>query len=149
MTHSNTKYTLPLGVIEMREMIPHRYPFMLVDRVIACTPKTVTGIKNVSITDFYFQGHFPNNPVVPGVLIIEGIAQTMAIFGHLNNLVSSSTCYLTEVIKARFRQQAVPGDVLRYESRLVKQRKFFFWFDTEAYIGDNLAASAYISAYME
>ncbi len=147
--YGNTDYVLPLGPMEIRRMLPHRYPFALIDRIISCDPQMVVGIKNVSIGDLILQGHFPDDPVFPGVLIIEGVAQTAAIFGHLNELVKTSTCYLTEVTKARFRQQAVPGDVLRYESRMVRQRKFFFWFEAEAYIEEQLAATLNFSAYME
>lgn len=141
------KHTLPTA--EIRQMIPHRYPFLFVDRVISCTDKTVVGLKNISINEWYFQGHFPDNPVVPGVLLLEGLAQTAAIFGHLNELMKDSNCYLTEIIKARFRKQAVPGDTIHYHGTLVKQRKSFFWFDCKALIGDEIAASAQLSAYLE
>lgn len=148
-TYGNTDYVLPLGPLEIRRMLPHRYPFALIDRVTDCNQQMAVGIKNVSMGDLILQGHFPDNPVFPGVLIIEGVAQTAAVFGHLNELVKTSTCYLTEVSRARFRQQAVPGDVLRYESRMLRQRKFFFWFEAEAYIGQQLAASLNFSAWME
>lgn len=138
-----------LATATIRQMIPHRYPFLFVDRVISCTDKTVVGLKNISINEWYFQGHFPNNPVVPGVLLLEGLAQTAAIFGHLNGLMKDSNCYLTEIIKARFRKQARPGDVVHYQGTLVKQRKSFFWFDGQVSIGDKPAASAQLSAYME
>ena len=141
------KHTLSTATIE--QMLPHRYPFLFVDRVVSCTDKAIVGRKNVSINEWYFQGHFPDNPVVPGVLLIEGLAQTAAIFGHLNSLMKDSNCYLTEIIKARFRKQAVPGDVLYYHGTLVKQRKSFFWFDGEVYIDDEVVASAQLSAYME
>ncbi len=148
-SYRHSGYVLPLGPMEIRRMLPHRYPFALIDRVISCDAQLAVGIKNVSIGDLILQGHFPDAPIFPGVLIIEGVAQTAAVFGHLNELVKTSTCYLTEITKARFRQQAVPGDVLRYESRMVKQRKFFFWFEAEAYIEERLAATLNFSAYME
>lgn len=147
--YGNTDYVLPLGPMEIQRMLPHRYPFALIDRVIDCDAQMAVSIKNVSIGDLILQGHFPNAPIFPGVLIIEGVAQTAAVFGHLNELVKTSTCYLTEVTQARFRQQAVPGDVLRYESRMVRQRKFFFWFEAKAYIEARLAATLNFSAYME
>lgn len=142
-------YNLPVEATEIRQMIPHRYPFLLVDRVTSCTDKMVVAIKNVSINEPYFQGHFPNNPVVPGVLLIEGLAQTAAIFGHLNGLMKDANCYLTEVIKARFRKQATPGDVLHYHGTLTKQRKSFFWFNGEVCISNKTVASAQLSAFME
>ena len=147
--YGNTDYVLPLGPMDIRRMLPHRYPFALIDRVISCDAQMAVGIKNVSMGDLILQGHFPDAPIFPGVLMIEGVAQTAAVFGHLNELVKTSTCYLTEVSKARFRQQAVPGDVLRYESRMVRNRKFFFWFEAEAYIEEQLAATLNFSAYME
>ena len=147
--YGSTGYVLPLGPTVIRRMLPHRYPFALIDRVISCDAQMAVGIKNVSMGDLILQGHFPNEPVFPGVLIIEGAAQTAAVFGHLNELVKTSTCYLTEVSKTRFRQQAVPGDVLRYESRMVRRRKFFFWFEAEAYIEQQLVATLNFSAYME
>ena len=139
----------PLPTTTIGQMIPHRYPFLFVDRVISCTDKKIVGLKNVSINEWYFQGHFPNNPVVPGVLLLEGLAQTAAIFGYLNELLKDSNCYLTEIIKARFRKQAVPGDVLHYHGTLVNQRKSFFWFEGEVHIGNEIVAKAQLSAYME
>ena len=141
------KHTLPTATID--QMIPHRYPFLFVDQVISCTDKKIVGLKNISINEWYFQGHFPDNPVVPGVLLLEGLAQTAAIFGYLNDLMKDSNCYLTEIIKARFRKQAVPGDVLHYHATLVNQRKSFFWFNGEVYIGNEITAKAQLSAYME
>ena len=136
----------PLDVNAIKDLIPHRYPFLLIDRVHACDAASVSASKNVSCGDYFFQGHFPAKPVMPGVLIVEGLAQTAAVFGRLNVTTPASLCLLTSINKARFRQQVIPGDALRYEVQLQKKRMPFFWFSGEASVDGNCVASAELSA---
>ena len=140
----------PLGVVEIEKLIPHRYPFLLVDRVVSCNSTEACAHKSVSIGDIFFQGHFPSYPVMPGVLLVEGLAQTAGILMRLQTSPPfspppSSLCFLTEVSKARFRRQVVPADVVRYTVRLLKQRQAFYWFAGEAHVEEELAASAELS----
>ncbi len=136
----------PMGIAEIERCIPHRYPFLLVDRVISCEPgQSIVAKRQVSASDPLLQGHFPGNPIVPGVLIIEGLAQSSAILGKLTKGTCNS-CLLLEVENTRFRRMVVPGDVLEYRVQLVKMRKDFLWFAGEAWVDTELATSAAFSA---
>ena len=136
----------PLDINAIKELIPHRYPFLLIDRVDTCDKESVRACKNVSSGDFFFQGHFPAKPIMPGVLIVEGLAQTAAVFGRLNITTPASLCLLTSISKAKFRQQVIPGDTLYFDVRLQKQRQPFFWFTGEASVDGSCVASAELSA---
>ncbi|MGD9535784.1 MAG: 3-hydroxyacyl-ACP dehydratase FabZ [Alphaproteobacteria bacterium] len=130
-------------------LIPHRYPFLLVDRVVdVVTDDSATGIKNVSINEFYFQGHFPKRPVMPGVLIIEAMAQTAAVL-VVHTLGPSSAgklVYFMSIDSARFRRPVVPGDQLRLLVKR-KQRRLSVWkFEAEARVDDQLVADATFAA---
>jgi len=141
---------LPMDVVAIQKCIPHRFPFLLVDRVIAFAPNEfIKAIRNVSFSDPILQGHFPKNPVYPGVHIIEGLAQSAAVFGHLSTEGGCSTCLLTEVSEARFRKPVVPGDTLRYECHSVKRRSPFFWFESKAFVDNQLVATVNFSALMK
>jgi 3-hydroxyacyl-[acyl-carrier-protein] dehydratase len=122
---------LPIDVTRIQQMLPHRYPFLLVDRVVAFeSGKTLTAIKNVTINEPFFQGHFPGHPVMPGVLIIEALAQAS---GMLTQLSSPSNCteqlfYLVKVDNARFSRVVVPGDQLELrveQKRMLKRMGLF------------------------
>src|SRR5467141_1248253 len=120
-----------LYVVEIQKLLPHRYPFLMVDAIVEVERlKRIVGIKNVSINEFYFQGHFPGNPVMPGVLILEAMAQVggVLILSQIEN-AKDKLVYLTGVDKARFRRPVVPGDqlvftveVLTVKSKLIKAR---------------------------
>lgn len=115
---------VPIGRI--LETLPHRYPFLLVDRIIEVEPRErVVGIKNVTINEPFFPGHFPGNPVMPGVLIIEAMAQTGAvlIFHDHDEDMTGKYVYLAGVDKARFRRPVVPGDQLRMELEIESLRR--------------------------
>ncbi|HBW37001.1 3-hydroxyacyl-ACP dehydratase FabZ [Desulfosporosinus sp. BICA1-9] len=135
---------------EIQDIIPHRYPFLLVDRIIELDEgKRAVGIKNVSINDSFFQGHFPEHPIMPGVLIIEALAQvgTVAILkmpeyaGYLGLFAG-----LDEV---KFKRQVIPGDQLRLEVELIKLRKSFGVAKGRAYVGEELAAEGTLKFFLE
>ncbi len=147
-TESQVK--LPMDIIEIQKCIPHRYPFLLIDRVLEAVPhEYIVAIKNVSMSDPTLQGHFPGNPVMPGVLIVEAIAQAAAVLGHLSYATGLSQCLLTEVSAARFRRPVVPGDVMRFEVHVAKRRPPFFWFDAKCLIDGEVAAEVKISAFIK
>ena len=112
-----------LDVNEIRALLPHRYPFLLVDRIVEMEPERIVGIKNVTANEPFFQGHFPDFPVMPGVLIVEAMAQTAGVLvlkslgGRGNKLV-----LLVAIENARFRKPVVPGDTLRMEMRVLKRK---------------------------
>ena len=141
---------LPLNVHDIEACIPHRYPFLLIDRVIALTPnESVVALKSISGSDPILQGHFPGNPVYPGVLLVEGMAQTSAVLGLYSSGKPFDHVLLTEIEKVRFRQKVEPGVVLRYEVKLEKRRGHFFWFTGEAKVNDELVAHVTFSALMK
>jgi len=116
-----------ITIEEIQKLLPHRYPCLLVDRIIDYVPgKSAVGIKNVTVNEPHFQGHFPNRPIMPGVLIIEAMAQVGGIV--LSNLpdVDEGLCMLAGIDKARFRRPVVPGDQLRISVELltIKRRRF-------------------------
>lgn len=111
-----------LDVTMIQKILPHRYPFLLVDRITECNEKRVVGIKNVTINEPFFQGHFPGKPIMPGVLIIEAMAQTGGV-GALNikeNL--GKLAYFMSIKEAKFRKPVVPGDQLVMEVDILKQK---------------------------
>jgi UDP-3-O-[3-hydroxymyristoyl] N-acetylglucosamine deacetylase/3-hydroxyacyl-[acyl-carrier-protein] dehydratase len=112
-----------LGIEEIMKVLPHRYPFLLVDRILERTPKRVVGIKNVTINEPFFQGHFPGHPVMPGVLIIEAMAQTggMLLMGAIEN-PQSKVVYFTSLDSVKWRRPVKPGDQLRFELDLMQVR---------------------------
>lgn len=120
-TETQTRVDLPIDVIGIQAMLPHRYPFLLVDKVVAVIPgERLTAIKNVTINEPFFQGHFPGHPVMPGVLIIEAMAQASGLLTQLSEPprpadVPKPLYYLVKVDKARFSRVVGPGDQLMLE----------------------------------
>ncbi len=135
-----------MDIAEILEYLPHRYPMLLVDRVLECEPgKRITGIKNVSINEPFFSGHFPHHPVMPGVLIIEALAQVSAIlsFKTLGNKPDKeSVYYFVGIDDARFKRPVLPGDQLILESVIERRVRGIWKFSARARIGENLAAEA-------
>lgn len=125
--------------------LPHRYPFLLVDRVLESQPgERLVALKNVTANEPFFPGHFPGKPVMPGVLIIEALAQATCLLALETEKGEDGTYLLAGVDKARFKQPVIPGDQLRLEATLVKRRRGIWVFATEATIDDKLVASAEI-----
>ena len=135
-----------MDIHEILEYLPHRYPILLVDRVLECEPgKHIVGIKNVSINEPFFQGHFPHHPVMPGVLIIEALAQVSAIlsFKTLGNKPDEqSVYYFVGIDDARFKRPVLPGDQLRLEATLERNVRGIWKFAVQAKVGDAIAAEA-------
>jgi len=124
-----------VGIERVMEMIPHRYPFLMIDRVINVVPDVgAIGIKNVSINEPHFQGHFPRRPVMPGVLIIESMAQSAAVLvvETLGKEFEGKLVYFMSVDRARFRKPVTPGDVMYVHVRKVRQRGPVWKFSAEA-----------------
>lgn len=131
---------------KIKTFLPHRYPFLLVDRILSCEPnKSLIAVKNVTFNEPFFQGHFPNKPVMPGVLIIEAMAQATGLLGCLStdsNEASDSLYYLVGVDKARFRRTVGPGDQLIITVEFEKVRRGIWCFNVTAKVDDQLVASA-------
>lgn len=138
--------TLPVDVEQIQRLLPHRYPFLLVDRVIELEMgKRVTAIKNVTINEPFFKGHFPGHPVMPGVLIIEALAQAAGVLFQLSanpdEHDGSALYYLVKIDKARFNAMVVPGDQLRLEVELKRLLRGMGMFVAHAMVGDKEVAS--------
>ncbi len=129
--------------------LPHRYPFLMIDRIVGMVrDECAIGIKNVTINEPQFQGHFPGNPVFPGVLIIEGMAQTggvLCIYSRREGIKPQSVYFLT-VDKAKFRKPVVPGDTIEYHMTKIASRKAMWWFRGEAKVAGQLVAEAEVGA---
>lgn len=135
-----------IDIKEIFNLIPHRYPFILVDRVLDYkVMEYLMAVKNVTINDNFFTGHFPGNPVMPGVLILEALAQASAILYSLSKQPAEGYGILhlfAGIDNAKFKQVVTPGDQLRLEVKLIGQKRDFWRIHGEAYVGDKLACSA-------
>jgi beta-hydroxyacyl-ACP dehydratase FabZ len=132
----------------IRSVLPHRYPFLLVDRVLEMEPgKRIVALKNVTINEEFFVGHFPNHPVMPGVLIIEAMAQAAGVLlvADLEDR-ASKLLYFMGIDRARFRRPVVPGDQLRFEIEVLRLRKTFCKVDAKALVDGRLVAEAVLSS---
>ncbi len=146
MNDATAAPTLPIGVDQIAAMLPHRYPFLLIDRVTAFVEdKRVVALKNVTFNEPFFQGHFPGHPVMPGVLIIESMAQAAGALIKLSNAHDASqpvVFYLVKVDKARFARPVVPGDQLRIEVEQKRRVRNMSLFCGRATVEGALAAEA-------
>ncbi|MFZ0374546.1 MAG: 3-hydroxyacyl-ACP dehydratase FabZ [Xanthobacteraceae bacterium] len=136
-------------ILEILRLLPHRYPFLMIDRIIDIQGEEHgIGIKNVTFNEPQFQGHFPGNPVMPGVLLIEGMAQTAGVL-CLRQMSSSEhhrAMYFLTIDKAKFRKPAVPGDMVEYHVNKITHRRNMWWYRGEAKVGDVLIAEAEVGA---
>ena len=140
---------IPINVMRIMELIPHRFPFLMVDRIVELSlDEKAVGLKNVSINEPYFQGHFPRDAVMPGVLIIESMAQTAAVLvvETLEGAAAGKLVYFMTVDDARFRKPVFPGDQLMIEVSKLRSRGNFWKFRGEAKVEGNLVAEANFSA---
>jgi 3-hydroxyacyl-[acyl-carrier-protein] dehydratase len=136
-------------VVAIQKAIPHRYPFLFIDRVLEAKAfDYIVALRNITISDPALQGHFPGNPIVPGVVIVEGAAQAAAVLGCISK-GPLSECLFTEITEARFRKPVVPGDVLKYNLKLTKHRGPFVWFDAEMSVEGAEVAVVKFSALMK
>ncbi len=131
------------------QLLPHRYPLLMIDRIVNIDgDAAATGIKNVTINEPHFTGHFPNEPVMPGVLVIEGMAQTAGAICVLAQGDKPSVVYLMTIDKAKFRRPIVPGDTIHYHVRKLKQRRNIWRFAATAEVEGRTAAQAEVSAML-
>lgn len=137
-----------VGIAKVLKMLPHRYPFLMIDRVTNINgQQSGVGIKNVTINEPQFMGHFPENPVFPGVLLIEGMAQTGGVLCMLalGAAVPKSVYFMT-IDKAKFRRPVVPGDTVEFHMNLLAQRRMMWWYRGEAKVRGQIVAEAEVGA---
>lgn len=149
MSEQSASAAVNIDITRIMEMIPHRYPILLVDRILEFVPnERAVGLKNVTFNEPHFQGHFPRFPVMPGVLIVEAMAQTAAIMvvQTLGKEAEGKLVYFMTIDEARFRKPVVPGDSLHIHVQKTKQRGPVWKFKGEAMVGDTLCAEAEFSA---
>jgi 3-hydroxyacyl-[acyl-carrier-protein] dehydratase len=140
-----------IGIEEILKALPHRYPFLLIDRIINIRgDESAIGIKNVTFNEPHLQGHFPGNPVFPGVLLIEGMAQTGGAVCILANMQNGRMprVYLMTIDKAKFRKPVVPGDTIEYHISKKARRRNMWWFRGEAKVAGQLVAEAEVGAML-
>ena len=135
-----------LNVLEIQKILPHRYPFLLVDRITEIKPKErAVGFKNVTVNEQFFQGHFPDNPIMPGVLIVEAMAQVSGILAFHSGAQGNSV-YFMSIEKAKFRKPVVPGDQIRFEVTVLQQRSNVWKFSGQTFVEDTVVAEADFTA---
>ena len=135
-----------MDIHRILEYLPHRYPFLMVDRVESCEAgKRIVAIKNVTINEHYFVGHFPHHPIMPGVMIIEALAQTAAILPFSTNnhkADDKSVYYFVGIDKARFKKPVIPGDTLRLNAEIKRCTRGIWWFKAYATVMDQVVTEA-------
>jgi 3-hydroxyacyl-[acyl-carrier-protein] dehydratase len=145
---SESKELELIDIDRILQLLPHRYPFLMIDRIIEVdSDHSAIGIKNISVNEPIFQGHFPGNPVFPGVLIIEGMAQTAGAIAIAADKTSGKhIVYMVTVDKCKFRKPARPGDVIEYHIRKIRRRSAMGWYEARAMVGSTLIAEAEVGA---
>lgn len=144
---------MTMDVVEIQKIIPHRYPFLLLDRVTDIVKnETLVGFKNVTIGDHVFQGHFPGHPIYPGVMILEGMAQAGGIlaFKSMDDMTEEEAAkkvvYFMSIDNAKFRAPVKPGDRLEYRISVIKRKGSIWMLDGKAYVDDTLVSQAELKA---
>lgn len=138
---------IKLNILQIQALLPHRYPFLLVDKVVECELGVrLLAMKNVTYNEPFFQGHFPQKPVMPGVLLLEAMAQTAGLLGFesAGGKPKDVICYLVGIDKAKFKRPVVPGDQLNLEAHFVKNKRNLWLFECQARIDGAFVASAEI-----
>lgn len=137
-----------MDIHKVLRLLPHRYPFLLVDRVVECVPgERLVALKNVTVNEPFFQGHFPARPVMPGVMVLEALAQAtglLAMETSPESVGENVLYYLVGIDNARFKRPVEPGDQLRLEARLIKRKRDIWVFSTEAGVDGKTVATAEI-----
>ena len=138
------------GIKEILASLPHRYPFLMIDRVISMRgDESAIGIKNVTFNEPQFMGHFPGQPVFPGVLMIEGMAQTAGVMCITSGIVGGvKSVYFMTIDKAKFRKPVGPGDMIEYHMTKKTRRKTMWWYRGEAKVAGELVAEAEVGAML-
>jgi 3-hydroxyacyl-[acyl-carrier-protein] dehydratase len=138
------------GILEILDALPHRYPFLMIDRVVGMRGDDFAiGIKNVTFNEPQFQGHFPGQPVFPGVLMIEGMAQTAGVLCVMSKVVGKpKAVYFMTIDKAKFRRPVVPGDVIEYHMTKKARKRNMWWYRAEAKVAGQLVAEAEVGAML-
>ena len=138
-------------IMEILRVMPHRYPFLMVDRIVEASEEKVVGIKNVTVNEPHFMGHFPENPVMPGVLIVEAMAQTGGfLILQLSESPENKLVYFARIDKVKFRKPVRPGDVLRMELTFKGQRRNLYMMEGKAYVdGEVVAEGEFTAAVFE
>jgi len=138
-----------MDIKEIQKLLPHRYPFLLVDRIIDIEPGIkAVGIKNVTINEEFFQGHFPGHPIMPGVLIIEALAQVAGVLAFRSGISEGKSVYFMSIEKAKFRKPVVPGDQLRLDINVSQRRNNVWKFSGGAFVDDKLVAEVDFTAML-
>jgi len=139
-----------IDINEIMQLMPHSYPFLLVDRIIEFEPaKRVVGIKNVTFNEPFFTGHFPGRPIMPGVLIVEALAQTGGVLAFKSFPDKKGLVFFTGIDGARFRKPVIPGDQIRLVLEVVKHRREIWVFEGKAYVDNDVVAEARIMAMLK
>lgn len=146
-----SEFVIPenIDIVEILKLLPHRYPFVMVDRIQSLEMgKEIVGLKNVTINEPFFQGHFPERPVMPGVLILEGMAQVGGIMAFYANpeAIGNKLLFFAGIDKARFRKPVVPGDQLIFTLELIKQKRSIMVMSAKATVDDQVVAEAELMA---
>jgi len=149
MDESEKEFVAPIDIKGILELLPHRYPFIMVDRILEVKQgKMITGLKNVSMGEPFFQGHFPGEPVMPGVLILEGMAQVGSILAYISSPqnIGDRLVYFAGLDKVRFRRVVRPGDQLIFTLEMIKLKTKIAKMSGRAYVDDELATEAELMA---